>query len=119
MDGEPAPYPGQEAPSHPMGAEEAAEVFLTATAGDYYGERQIVIRPATEMEMVTSAVIGDVTVREEPAKIAPTVFDIETEENTGATLIRMIDNDGKAVHVGLDDAMRNLLVSMLDRDGDV
>lgn len=56
-------------------------------------------------------------VREEPAKIAPTVFMVDTEENVGATLVRMIDQDGREAHVGLDDNMRRLLVSMLDRDG--
>ncbi|MGI5274686.1 hypothetical protein ACQEUU_37015 [Nonomuraea sp. CA-218870] len=119
VDGQPAPYPGQEGPSHPMGAEEAADVFLTVTAADHYGERQIVVRPATSDEMVTSAVIGDTTVREEPVKIAPTVFDMETDEITGATLIRMLDKDGRAVHVGLDDNMRNLLASMLDTEDGV
>ena len=118
VDGQPAPYPGQDGPSHPMGAEEAAEAFLTATGGDYYNERQILIRPATEREMVTSAVIGDTTVHEDPTKIAPTVFMVETEENVGATLVRMIDQNGREVHVGLDDGMRNLLASMLNRDGD-
>jgi len=120
VDGKPAPYPGQEGPSHPMGAEEAAEVFLTATGGDYYGEKTITVRRATSAEMVTSAVTGDAAVREEPTKIAPTVFMVETAENIGATLVRMIDKDGREVRVGLDDAMRDLLVSMLDReDGDV
>lgn len=117
VDGQPAPYPGQDLLTGPLGAEEVAEVFLTQTAADEYAERQIVVRPATETEMVTSAVIGDTAVREEPTKIAPTVFMVETEENVGATLIRMIDQDGREVYVGLDDHMRGLLVSMLDRDG--
>lgn len=53
----------------------------------------------------------------EPTRIAPIAFMVETEENVGATLVRMIDKDDQEVYVGLDDAMRNLLVSMLDRDG--
>ncbi|WP_433520077.1 hypothetical protein ACQP2T_63795 (plasmid) [Nonomuraea sp. CA-143628] len=118
VDGQPAPYPGQEGPSHPMGAEEAVEAFLTATGGDYYNQREIVIRPASSAEMVGSAVIGDTTVREEPTKIEPTVFDIETNVDTGAALVRMIDQDGREVHVGLDGNMRRLLVSMLGQDGD-
>jgi hypothetical protein len=116
VDGQPAPYPGQDTPSHPMGAEEAAEAFLTATAGDYYGQKQIVIRLASDREMVASAVIGDATVHEDPVRIAPTVFMVETEENVGATLVRMIDKDGREVYVGLDDHMRDLLVSMLGRE---
>lgn len=119
VDGKPAPYVGQDAPSHPMGAEEAAELFLAQTAGDYYNQKAIVVRPASGAEMTAAAVIGDTEVREEPVKIAPTVFDMETEENTGATLIRMLDRDGREVHVGLDDNMRNLLASMLDQDGGV
>lgn len=115
VDGQPAPYPGQEGPSHLVGAEEAAEAFLAATAGDYYNERQIVIRPASDREMVTSAVIGDATVHEDPVRIAPTVFMVETEENVGATLIRMINKDGREVLVGLDDNTRRVLTSMLDR----
>lgn len=117
VDGEPAPFPGLDGPSHPMGAEEAAEAFLAATGGDYYNERQIVIRPATDREMVTSAVIGDTTVHEDPVRIAPTVFMVETEENVGATLVRMIDKDGREVLVGLDDNTRRVLTSMLNRDG--
>ncbi|MEU6721652.1 hypothetical protein ABZ897_60325 [Nonomuraea sp. NPDC046802] len=115
VDGQPAPHPGQEGPAHPMGAEEAAEAFLIATSGDHDNQREIVIRPASSDEMVASAVIGDTTVREEPTKIEPTVFDIESNENTGAALIRMIDPEGREVHVGLDGNMRRLLVSMLGR----
>ncbi|MFI7125928.1 hypothetical protein ACIBQ1_09555 [Nonomuraea sp. NPDC050153] len=117
VDGQPAPYPGQEGPSHPMGAEEAVEAFLTATGGDYYNEKQIGIRPATDREMVTSAVIGDTAVHEDPTRIAPTVFMVETEENVGATLVRMIDKDGREVMVGLDDNTRRVLSSMLSQDG--
>jgi hypothetical protein len=116
VDGQPAPYLGRDEPSHPMGAEEAAEVFLTQTGGDYYNQRAIVVRPATDQEMVVAAVIGDTTVHEEPTRIAPTVFMVETEENVGATLVRMIDKDGREVMFGLDDHMRDLLVSMLDRE---
>ncbi|TYB69661.1 hypothetical protein FXF51_05735 [Nonomuraea sp. PA05] len=115
VDGQPAPYPGQDAPSHPMGAEEAMEAFAVATAADYHGEKQIVVRPATEREMVTSAVIGDATVHEDPVRIAPTVFMVETEENVGATLVRMIDKDGREVLVGLDDNTRRVLTSLLNR----
>lgn len=115
VDGQPAPYPGQDAPSHPMGAEEAAEAFLTATAADYYGQKQIVIRPASDQEMVASAVIGDATVREEPTNISPVVFDIDSNTKTGEALVRMIDREGRKVHVSLDGPLRDLLVRMLDR----
>lgn len=118
VDGKPAPYVGQEQQSHPMGAEEAVDVFLTQTGGDYDNQKAIVVRPASDREMVTSAVIGDAAVHEEPTRIAPTVFMVETEENVGATLVRMIDKDGREVMVGLDDHMRDLLVSMLNREDD-
>ena len=117
VDGKPAPYVGQEQPSHPMGAEEAAELFLTETAADYYGQKAIVVRPASDREMVTSAVIGDTAVHEDPTRIAPTVFMVEAEENVGATLVRMIDKDGREVMVGLDDNTRRVLSSLLDQDG--
>lgn len=42
---------------------------------------------------------------------------LDQEENVGATLVRMIDQDGREVYVGLDDHMRDLLVSMLVRNG--
>ena len=53
----------------------------------------------------------------EPTRIAPIAFMVETEENVGATLVRMIDKDGREVYVGLDDNTRRVLSSMLDRDG--
>ncbi|GAA2861126.1 hypothetical protein [Nonomuraea rubra] len=118
VDGQPAPYPGQTGPSHPMGAEEAAEAFLTATSGDYYGQRQIVIRPASDAEMVASAVIGDTTVREEPTKIVASAFLVETDADTGAALLRVFDKDGAEVRVGLDDHMRESLRWILRSDDD-
>lgn len=60
---------------------------------------------------------GAAVAEQEPMRIAPTVFMVETEENVGATLVQMIDQDGREVYVGLDDHMRDLLVSMLVRNG--
>ncbi|MFI6594911.1 hypothetical protein ACIBHX_01615 [Nonomuraea sp. NPDC050536] len=118
VDGEPAPYVGQNQPSHPMGAEEAAEVFLTQTAGDYYNQREVLIRPASSAEMVTSAVLADTAVREEPVRVAADTFLVEVEVNTGATLLRLFDKDGREVMVGLDDEARATLSSILRADGD-
>ena len=109
VDDQPAPYPGQEGPAHPMGAEEAAETFLTATGGDYDNERHILIRPATEREMVTSAVIGDTAVHEDPTKIVASAYLVETDADTGAALLRVFDKDGAEVRIGLDDHMRDSL----------
>lgn len=52
---------------------------------------------------------------EEVTTIVPIAFMVETEETVGATLVRMVDHDGHEVNVGLDGAMRGLLVSMLGR----
>ena len=118
VDGQPAPYPGQDTPSHPMGAEEAAEAFLTATAGDYYGQKQIVIRPASDAEMVASAVIGDTAIREKPVKVVASAFLVETDDNLGAALLRVFDKDGREIRIGLDDRMRDSLRWILAPEDD-
>lgn len=119
VDGQPAPYVGQEQLSHPMGAEEAAELFLAQTAADYYAQKQIVIRPASDEELITAAVLGDTTVREEPVKIVACGFLVETDSDTGAALLRVIDKDGNEVRVGLDDHMRDSLRWILTPEGDL
>jgi hypothetical protein len=54
VDGRPALYPGQNRPTGPLDADEAAEVFLVESAKSDAVERQIVIRSATDLEMVAS-----------------------------------------------------------------
>lgn len=51
VDGQGAPIaPGSANATGLLGAEEAAEVFLTITAADEYGMKKVTIRPATEWE---------------------------------------------------------------------
>ncbi|MFF3443583.1 hypothetical protein [Streptosporangium sp. NPDC002721] len=61
IDGQSAPYIGQTRPSGPMEADEAVEVFLVAALGAdaAAGEHRVVIRPATDDEMVRHAIGGD------------------------------------------------------------
>jgi hypothetical protein len=61
IDGQSAPYIGQTRPSGPMEADEAVEVFLVAALGADAapGEHSVVIRPATDDEMVRHAIGGD------------------------------------------------------------
>ncbi|TMS00124.1 hypothetical protein [Nonomuraea basaltis] len=54
VDGQPAARPGKDRPAGPVDAEEAAEMFLTRTAADYYNEYQVTIRPASPDELVAS-----------------------------------------------------------------
>jgi hypothetical protein len=112
VDGKPAPYPGQDLLTGPIGAEEVAEVFLTQTAADEYGERQIVVRPATETEMVTSAVTGDTTVREEPFRLTAQTYGMSRENATGRVELE-IGGDGRRVVIDLGDDGDEILAGLL------
>ncbi|WP_326643019.1 hypothetical protein OG884_06140 [Streptosporangium sp. NBC_01755] len=59
IDGQPAPTPGGR-PAGPVDAEEAAEIFLLAAAqAEAEGRtREIVMRPATDSELVRHAIGG-------------------------------------------------------------
>lgn len=116
VDGKPAPYPGQEAPSHPMEAEAAAEAFLTATAGDHYNQRKIAIRPASEAEMAASALIGDATVREESTRITAERYHLSREEATGRVELT-ISGEGGSVVLDLGNDGDEILVGLFDLDG--
>ena len=65
VDGQPAPYVGQDRPAGPLDADEAAEVFLLAVihSEDTLTEQEITVRPATDAELVGHAVTGEATVR--------------------------------------------------------
>jgi hypothetical protein len=65
VDGQPAPYVGQDRPAGPLDADEAAEVFLLAVihSEDNLAEQTITVRPATDAELVGHAVTGEATVR--------------------------------------------------------
>ncbi|MEU7831311.1 hypothetical protein [Nonomuraea sp. NPDC049129] len=112
VDGKPAPYPGQDLLTGPIGAEEVAEVFLTQTAADEYGERQIVVRPATETEMVTSAVTGDTTVREEPFRLTAETYKSSRENATGRVELE-IGGSGRRVVIDLGDDGDEILAGLL------
>jgi len=61
IDGQSAPYIGQTRPSGPVDADGAVEIFLVAALGAEAapGEHRVVIRPATDDEMVRHAIGGD------------------------------------------------------------
>jgi hypothetical protein len=60
IDGQAAPYIGQTRPSGPLDADEAVEIFLVAALGaEGAGEEHaVVIRPATDDELVRHAIGG-------------------------------------------------------------
>ncbi|MEO3856120.1 hypothetical protein [Acrocarpospora sp. B8E8] len=112
-DGKPVPLVGRDVgESGPMDAEEAAEAFLLAAAKD--DGAAIMVRPATNDELVISAVTGDPVVKPEPVKIAVHNFRIEVDDNLGALALRAWDVNGNAVLLAMDDATRMELSEALD-----
>lgn len=111
VDGQPAPYAGSMSgrPSGPMDAEEAAEAFLLAADRN----ADVRVRPATDDEMVISAVLGDPVVKPDPVKVAVTDFFVETDPDLGAVALRAWDKDGNTVLLGMDDATREAISKAL------
>lgn len=92
------------------------EPLVEVKAGTSLGEMAVKVAAHKCAEIAEAETGGAAVAEQEPIVIAPTVFMVETEENVGATLVRMIDQDGLEVNVGLDDHSRDLLVSMLVRN---
>lgn len=107
--GKPAPYVGQERPSGPVDAEQAAEMFLVETARDECAERSIVVRPASEAEL-SSALFGDVTVREEPIRVRPDTYAVAADPG-GTYRVLVFADDEHVVQVKLG---RELLATLAE-----
>jgi hypothetical protein len=121
VDGDAATYPGQDRPAGPVDAELAAEMFLIEAAKDNATEQQIVVRPASDVEMVTSAVIGDTTVRHDWIRITAQDYASSRENATGRVELK-ISGDGGAVVIDLGDDGDEILAGLLgfhERDEDV
>lgn len=117
VDGQPAPYAGSPSgkPSGPMDAEEAAEAFLLAADKNV----NVTVRPATDDEMVISAVLGDPVVVPEPAKVAVHGFFIDADATLGALSLRVWDGNGQTVFLAMDDATRMDIAEALKEALDV
>jgi hypothetical protein len=111
VDGKPAPYAGSRTgePAGPMGAEEAAEAFLLASAEN----EDVTVRPATGDEMVISAVLGDPVVKPDPVKLAVVGFNIQPDLTLGALALTVWDKDGNTALLGMDDATREDIAEAL------
>lgn len=103
-DGKPVPHVGSRTgqPAGPMDAEEAAEAFLIAADKNV----NVTVRPATDDEMVISAVLGDPVVVPEPAKVAVHGFFIDADTTLGALSLRVWDGNGQTVFLPMDDSTR-------------
>lgn len=97
VDGEPAPYPGQDRPAGPVDADVAAEMFLLQAAK---GEtREVTVRPATNDAMVQMTVLGDTTVREEPVQIDAESYVIISDAEGSYRVLSFSDGKGRIVRV--------------------
>lgn len=112
VDGQPAPHPDSGRETGTLEAEEAAEVFLTQTAEDYYNQRQILVRPASEREMVVSAVTGNAAVYEEPVRITAETYSMSREKATGRVELE-IGGSGRRVVIDLGDDGDEILAGLL------
>lgn len=115
VDGRPAPYPGQEREAGPLRADEAAEVFLIAALGaeETGVECDIVVRPATHAELVQGAVLGDTTVREEPATVEADYYVTASSRSRDYGEIQFVANGGRTVKVRMGYSLFEELASSL------
>lgn len=98
IDGQSAPWVGRERPSGPMDAEAAAEAFLLAAAADEGNQRSIVVRPATDAEMVGNAIgipMDQVPAMASRAPVKVTGFGVEG--TPGGVLLRFYSASGPVV----------------------
>lgn len=110
VDGQPACFPGQDRVAGPVDAEQAAEMFLFEAAKD--GDPEIVVRPASEREMVVSAVTGAAAVYEEPVRITAETYSMSREKATGRVEVE-IGGSGRRVLIDLGDDGDEILAGLL------
>ncbi|MDH2424832.1 hypothetical protein [Sphaerisporangium sp. TRM90804] len=104
LDGHAAPYPGQTRPSGPVDADTAVEMFLVAALGAELADEDasIVIRPATDREMVRHAVGGDTAVDEPPVELDATLYAVTAPaDGTPFRTLVFTSEDGKTVRARL------------------
>lgn len=114
VDGQAANWPGKDGPGFPLDADETAEVLLLALieAEEDRVDRVVTVRPASNEELVRTAVASDPAVVNDPIRVVGDMFVVQEDAGTGALLLRII-GDGQEVMVGLDDETRSMLREVL------
>ncbi len=110
VDGQAAPFPGQDRLSGPVDAEQAAEMFLieAAKADD---PRSVTVRPASNAEMVSS-VLGDPMVLPEPVEVTADGYAIsypDTDPDPDVRVVLFTTDDGRPVRVRMDIGLLRML----------
>lgn len=113
VDGRAAPLPGSDTPAGPLDAEEAADAFLTQTVADERNAHQILIRPATDLELRYSAVMGSNAVDRDVTRLVPSRYEVVRHEGTGRTELKITASDGRVLVVDLDTGGDSILAGAL------